>query len=233
MSKQFWAILVVIVLVLVGVFIATGGKKNTNGTSGQPTNHIEGQGQDGVKLVEYGDYQCPFCQEYFATVKQVVAEYNKQITFQFRNFPLTSLHPNAFEAARAAEAAGLQGKFWQMHDLLYENNDPTDQTGWVPASDPTPYFVQFAQQIGLNITKFKNDLNSDATNNLVTADMAAGNKLNIPGTPTFFLDGKEIQVSNSVASFQKLINAAIAQKTGAASGSTGTTSAGTTTQTKK
>ncbi len=123
MSKQFWAVIIAVVLVFIAIF-AFGQKStgNTGNGSGKLRQHIEGLGQDHVTLVEYGDYQCPYCGEYYSIVKQVEAEYNNQITFQFRNFPLVSIHQNAFAGARAAEAAALQGKFWQMHDILYEQN---------------------------------------------------------------------------------------------------------------
>lgn len=233
MSKQFWAVVIVIILALVGVFALTGHKSpSSSGSSKQATNHTEGEGKSNVTLVEYGDYQCPYCQVYYSTVKSIQSEYNTQITFQFRNFPLTSIHQNAFAAARAAEAADLQGKFWQMHDILYENNDPNEQSGWVVASDPTTYFDQFAQQIGLNVTKFKQDYASNAVNDRINADMAAGNKLGITGTPSFYLDGKQVQVSNTTAAFEKVINAELAKKAGKATSSTDA-SAGTTTQSKQ
>lgn len=213
MSKQFWAVVVVIILVLVGVFALTGHKSpTTSSSSGQATNHVEGEGKSGVTLVEYGDYQCPYCQVYAATVQSIQSEYNQQLFFQFRNFPLTSIHQNAFAGARAAEAADMQGKFWEMHDILYQNNDPNGQSGWVAASDPTTYFDQFAQQIGLNVTKFKQDYASTAVNDRINADMAAGNKLGITGTPTFYLDGKKIEVTNTTAAFEKVINAELAKK---------------------
>lgn len=237
MSKTFWAIVIVIILVFVGIFAFTGNGKGANGSSSssKPTQHIEGQGQDGVTLVEYGDYQCPYCGEYASTVSSVVAQYSKQITFQFRNFPLTSIHQNAFAGARAAEAAGLMGKYWQMHDLLYaQNQDYYNSNGatptWIGASDPETVFVQDAQQLGLNTTKFKQLYSSDQVNSLVTADMNAGNKLGIDATPTFYLDGKEIQVANSTSAFDTLINAAIKQKT--KGGSAVPSSSGTTQQTK-
>lgn len=234
MSKQFWALIVIIVLVLVGVFAFTGNKSNNSGgSSSQLTNHVEGQGKDNVTLVEYGDYECPFCGEYYPTVKQVEQEFDQQIHFQFRNFPLTSVHPNAFAGARAAEAASLQGKFWQMHDMLYENQDPTGKSGWVVSSDPLgQYFVSFAQQLGLNVNQFKTDFASDKVNNLINADMAEGNKLGITGTPTFYLDNKQVQVGNTVADFEKILSAEIAKKTGQSS-STSSTSSGTTAQTKQ
>src|SRR5579884_2499964 len=138
MSKSFWGVIVVVVVVLVGIFALTGHKSgnssSSSGGSGQLTQHIEGQGKDGVTLIEYGDYECPFCGQYYPIVKQVQQEFNQQIFFQFRNFPLVSIHQNAFAGARAAEAAGLEGKFWQMHDALYET-----QNNWVNLSDPTSY----------------------------------------------------------------------------------------------
>lgn len=239
MSKQFWAVIVVIILVLVGVFAFTGkNKSNTNGNV-QPTSHIEGQGQTGVTLTEYGDYECPFCGEYYPTVKQIEQQYDSLIHFQFRNFPLTSIHPNAFAGARAAEAASLQNKFWQMHDTLYENQDPNGKSGWVASNDPLDdYFVGFAKQIGLNVDQFKTDFGSDKVNAIVNADLSEANKLGLTGTPTFFLDGKQVQINNTAGDFQKVLNAEIQKKDPSAalpSDSTGNTGSTTesTAQTKQ
>lgn len=232
MSKQFWGVIVVVILALVGVFILSGNnnKSGNSGKSGgsskQLTQHIEGQGKSGVTLVEYGDYECPFCGQYAPTVEQIATEYNQQIHFQFRNFPLVGVHQNAFAAARAAEAAALQDKFWEMNKLLYES-----QSQWSSASNAPLIFNQYAQQLGLNLTKFKSDYNSIKVNDLINADMAEGNKLSIQGTPTFFLDGKQIQVNNSVSDFEKLINAEIAKKAGGSNSAAAPTSAGTTSQT--
>ena len=210
MSKQFIGILVVIILVFVGIFAfsSKSGTSSKTGSTGTLTQHIEGQGKDHVTLIEYGDYECPYCGQYFPTVKQVQAEFNQQIYFQFRNFPLVSLHPNAFAGARAAEAAAQQNKFWEMHDALYES-----QTQWSGASDPTPYFNAYAGQLGLNVAKFKQDYASGKVNDLINADLAQGNKLNIQGTPTFFLDGKQLtQPANAVNAFEQIIKAEIAKK---------------------
>src|SRR5689334_22232262 len=118
MNKSFWAIIAVIVVIFGGIVVFH--KKDatpTNSSNVKPTNHIEGNATSGVSLVEYGDYQCPFCGQYYPLVKQVVEKYKTQIRFQFRNLPLYQVHQNAFAAARAAEAADKQGKFWEMHDL--------------------------------------------------------------------------------------------------------------------
>jgi protein-disulfide isomerase len=218
MTKQFWGVLIVIVLVFVGIFAFTGNKNpsSTSSSSGnaKPSSHIIGLGQDHVTLVEYGDFECPYCEEYFPIVQQVQQQYNDQIYFQFRNFPLTSIHPNAFAGARAAEAASLQGKFWQMHDALYTSSN---WQVWSTSNDPTVYFNQYAQELGLNVSKFQKDFASIAVNNTVNADMAAGNRLNIQGTPTFFLNGKQIQPAPTVASFSSFINAAIQKATASSS----------------
>jgi protein-disulfide isomerase len=215
MSKQFWAVIAVIVLVFVGVAVFNSSKSDNGGGSGDTkaaTSHVKGAGTSGVTLVEYGDFQCPYCQQYYPTVQQVLADYGDQLKFQFVNFPLTSLHQNAFAASRAAEAAGKQGKFWEMYDQLYQNNDPNGRTGWVASNAPTSFFNQFAQQIGLNQEQFKKDYASAAVNNAVNADLAKGNKLKVDSTPTFYLDGKKITVTNSVDEFKKVIDAAIKQK---------------------
>jgi protein-disulfide isomerase len=220
MSKQFLAVLIVVLLVFVGIIVATSGKSSSGSTSSttQPTENIEGQGKDGVSLVEYGDFQCPYCGEYYATVKQVEQQYNQQITFQFRNFPLVSIHQNAFAGARAAEAAAAQKKFWQLHDLLYEENvlyyDSNETlASWINSSAPTSYFDKYASQLGLNVTKFNQAYNSTKVNDEINADMNAGNKLGIDATPTFYLDGKQVTLGNSVSAFEAAINKAIATKT--------------------
>lgn len=226
MSKQFWLVVLVIVAALIGIFAFTGKKAGApTSSTNQPTNHVEGQGKSGVTLVEYGDYQCPFCGQYFPTVKQVEQTYDSQIHFQFRNYPLVNVHQNAFAGARAAEAAALQDKFWEMHDLLYVN-----QTTWSTSSNPSQFFDQYASQLGLSVSRFRSDYASTQVNDAINADVAAGNKLGIQGTPTFFLDGKEVQIGNTVDSFKKVLDAEIAKK--APSGTT-TSSAGASTTTSQ
>lgn len=223
MSIRFWGVLIAIAVILGGVFVVTNSRPaSAPGGNAKPTQHIEGQGKSGVKLVEYGDYECPVCKEYYPVVKQVAANYASQIYFQFRNFPLYQIHKNAIAGARAAEAAALQGKFWQMHDMLYEQQDPTGASGWVASNTPETYFDQFASQLGLNVAKFQHDYASAQVNNSVQADLQKATSLNLSGTPTFFLDGKQISLSNlldangtpSVAKFSQLINAEIAKKAG-------------------
>lgn len=239
MSKQFWIIVLVIIAVLIGVFELTS-KPAIPTTNAKPTEHIIGLGQDHITLVEYGDYQCPYCGEYYSTVKTIQQMYNNQIYFQFRNFPLTSIHPNAFAGARAAEAAGLMGQFWQMHNLLYTQNQEYYNSngayaGWIGQTNPLPVFDQDAKSLGLNVSKFNQLYSSDQVNNLIIADENAGNNLNVDATPTFFLNGKEIQVADSVSAFESIINAAIknnAKVSKTTSGSTSQSKQSTTTSSK-
>jgi len=220
MSKRFWLILLIIVVILGVIFKLSNASSPSTTASSQPTQHLEGQDSAGVTLVEYGDYQCPYCGEYFPIIKAVETSYAAYISFQFRNLPLTQLHPNAFAGARAAEAAGLMGKFWQMHDLLYEENynyyaSNEKIASWISSTNPETYFEQFAQQLGLNVSQFEQYYGSTQVNNLINADVAAFGKTGAQeATPTFFLNGTQIQPTESYNSFAQLLNSAIKQKTG-------------------
>lgn len=210
MSKGFWGVIIAITIVFVGIFALNGNKSDDSGSTSDSkatTNHTVGAGTTGVTLVEYGDFQCPYCGQYYPVLKEVKAKYGDQITFQFRHFPLVSIHPNAFAASRAAEAASYQGKFWEMHDKLFES-----QAQWSSVSDPGNVFAQYAQQLGLDVNKFKTDSASSKANNAINADKAAGEKLKVDSTPTFYLDGKKITVGVDVEDFSKQIDAAIAKK---------------------
>jgi protein-disulfide isomerase len=198
-DRRFLAILGLFVVIFAAFVIFGGSKNNSNNSSGsgKTTNHVIGQGTTGVKLQEYGDFECPICGIYYQPLKQLQAQFDKEIFFQFSNLPLVSIHKNAFAAARAAEAADKQGKYWQMHDMLYDNQDPSGASGWVASNDAlNQYFVGFAKQLGLDVNKFKSDFASTAVNDAVNADLAAFHKTGQDqATPTFFLDGK--YVSNS------------------------------------
>lgn len=222
MDKRFWAILGVIVLIFVGIIWANGKKAGapdgSSNSNAQPSNHVMGQNSKHVTLVEYGDFECPVCYSYYPTVKQVVDQYKSDIAFQFRNFPLTQVHKNAFAGARAAEAAGMQNRYWEMHDLLYQNQDPNGASGWVASSTPQDFFNGFAQQIGLNVDQFKKDYASSKVNDTINADLNEGKKLSVQGTPSFFLNGKELQLQDLVtdgrpdpAKFNKALDEAIAK----------------------
>lgn len=210
MSKQFLAILAVIILGLFGILFLTKDKTNapsSNSSSGsQASEHKAGAGNKGVTLIEYGDFQCPACKSFYPVVKQVKETYGDDITVQFRHFPLTQIHPNAMASSRAAEAAGNQGKFFEMHDLLYENQD-----SWSQSSSPTSIFESFATQLNLNLDKFKADTASAQTLAVINADQKAGQALGVNSTPTFVINGKKVEPNPTTPeAFKKLIDEAIA-----------------------
>lgn len=206
MDKRFLGILGAIIIIFVAIFAITQSSNNNNSSSGngnggnnnsnssQGSNNVEGQNKKNITLVEWGDFECPVCGEYYQPLKVGLAKYLPDIHFQFRNLPLTSLHPNAFAAARAAQAAALQGKFWQMHDKLYEN-----QNAWAGSPDPLSMFSTYAKQAGLNVAQFKTDYASSKVNDVINADLSAFDKTGQQhATPTFFLNGKYIDNSKLV-----------------------------------
>jgi protein-disulfide isomerase len=221
MDKRFLAVIGVILLAFGGVLFMNNRGKSVEVTG--TTNHVTGNLQSKVVLVEYGDYQCSACKSFYPVTKQVKEKYADRVKFQFRNLPIVSLHPNAFAGARAAEAADMQGKFWEMHDLLYENQDPRGASGWVASKDPlSDYFVSYAKQLNLNVTKFKKDFASMAANDRINADMDAFKATDQQmSTPTYFLNGKKVDSSKlvdnqsppqpSLDAFSKVIDEALKQ----------------------
>lgn len=185
-----------LVVIFGGIFVFSQNSSNKSKSSaggGQPSNHITGEGAKNVTLVEYGDFQCSVCELYEPIVNQVRSTYAGDIHFQFRNLPLSSVHPNAFSSARAAEAASLQNKFWEMHDALYGESN---WRSWTNSSSPRDLFDGYAKQIGIDVTQFKSDFASEKVNATIQADLGefkkTGQKM---ATPTFFLDGKYIENS--------------------------------------
>jgi len=141
--------------------------------------HAEGPADAPLTLVEYGDYQCPYCGAAYPVVKRLQKTLGKKLRFVFRNFPLTQAHPYALIAAEAAEAAALQGKFWEMHDLLFEQ-----QTFLKPDIIPA-----WAERIGLNLEKFGNDIRQGVVEKRIKDDRQSGIRSGVNGTPTFFING--------------------------------------------
>lgn len=155
-----------------------------------------------VELVEYSDFQCPACQNYYPVLSQVLASSTVPVKFVYRHFPLPQ-HANARPAAYASEAAAMQGKFWEMYDLLFKNNKE-----WTELADPTPVFEGYAQRIGLNVATFKSDIASDKVRDLVDSTVAEVQKIGIYQTPTFFVNGKVIKNPQSYAEFNTVLQEA-------------------------
>ena len=140
-----------------------------------------------VTLEEYGDYQCPPCGNLHPVLKTVKEEFGDRVRFIFHQFPLIQLHPYAYFAAQAAVAAGFQGRFWEMHDMIYRN-----QSSWSSASDVRPIFIGYARQLGLDTDRFINDLAGTQANAIIVSDLKRGQAFGVKATPTVFIDGREI-----------------------------------------
>ena len=141
--------------------------------------HIAGPKTAPVTLVEYGDYECPYCGMAHPVVKRAQRELGNQLRFVFRNFPLAEAHPNARLAAQAAEAAGAQGKFWEMHDMLFEHQQALE------AED----IIGYAESLKLDVARFTEDLKAGTYAKRVREDFRSGVKSGVNGTPTFFVNG--------------------------------------------
>ena len=145
------------------------------------TDHVQGNLNSDLIIVEYGDYQCPYCGAAYPVLKELMKESGSRVKFVFRNFPLSEMHQYARIAAIAAEAANLQGKFWQMHDAIYENQRELNEN----------FLMTLADQLKLNIPQFEKDLESLKLAEKIDADFESGIMSGVNGTPSFFVNGKK------------------------------------------
>lgn len=141
--------------------------------------HIEGSDKALVTLVEYGDYECPYCGAAYPIVKELQKRLGSRLRFVFRNFPLAQSHPHAVRAAEAAEAAAAQGRFWEMHDTLYENQHALEDRD----------LAHYADELGLEDARFRRELSGHLWMSRVREDFSDGVRSGVNGTPTFFING--------------------------------------------
>jgi protein-disulfide isomerase len=165
---------------------AATGPRRAGQAGATPPNAV-GPESAAVVLEEFGDFQCPPCGRMHPVVEQLKKDYGNRLRFVFRHFPLQQIHKNAFTASRAAEAAGMQGRFWEMHDLIFDN-----QAQWAESAEPRPVFADYAKRLGLNVDKFRTDMESQTAADRVRADYERGTSLGVAGTPTFFVNGREL-----------------------------------------
>jgi len=187
--KNPWVIIGVITIVLFGGafwFSSTAAEKNNEGVFIQE--NISGNEDAAVTLVEYSDLQCPACATFEPILESVMAEYGDQIRFQYKHFPLP-IHPFAQQAAVASEAAGMQGKFFEYKDVLF-----TNQQTWASAATPAALFIGYAEDLDLDIDQFRRQMNSSELRSKVQTEMSDGRTLGVSGTPTFFLNGKKMEI---------------------------------------
>lgn len=166
----------------------------------------KGPAEAPAQLVEFGDFQCPACGRVYPLINQALAEYGDQLAFTWRHYPLMTIHPNGLPAARAAAAAGAQGKFFEMYDLIFAG-----QSEWSNSRDTTETFTNYATSLGLNLDQYRADLASDTLLTQIQTDMGDGNALGVNSTPTFYLNGEPIDAFVSYDALKASIDAALAQ----------------------
>ncbi len=217
-----FVVLAVAVVIVAGVM--SGGFSAVTNSSSTPAGFVattvpaiassdwtRGNANAKVTVIEYADYECPACAEWAPIMSQLVQNFSSTVIFAFRNFPLYSVHPDAQISAQAVEAAGLQGKYWEMHDLLYQK-----QNEWVAASPDAvvgQYFDGYASLLGLDMNKFNQDIGSSAVTAKIAADVASGNAASIDHTPTFFVNQKQIPNPNGFDDFKAVLDQALASST--------------------
>ncbi len=213
MTKEAKIIAAVFILIFggLGFMIARNNRIATTPVSRDkliaPYSYTKGNRDAKVSLVEFGDFQCPACAAAHPLVEQLLAYYkdNPDVNFVFRHFPLPQ-HQFALLSAESVEAAGAQGKFWEMYDLLY-----TNQNAWVSSSDPLSIFVEYANQLKLDVNRFKNEVQQNKYNQSISDDQQQGLALGINSTPTFFLNGNKMVGIQSLEDFKARIDAELAK----------------------
>jgi len=223
-NKVFIIVLLVTCALIVGGIFLMSGKGSTS-SSNQPIINSSILLPDGVNktsgyvngvylpaspsatvaLVEFGDYVCPACKTYSPIIKQLLTGFAGQITYSFRNYPL-SYHTNAPAASYAVEAAGLQGKYYEMQEKMYSSQD-----NWVNSSDPTNIFIDYAKGLGLNIDQFTTDMQSKNVKDIVQKDTENGNFVRINETPTFYFNGIKISLTGDPNQIKNLIEAELSK----------------------
>ena len=210
MNKKSWIIFAIIVVAIVGgmIYISTQNRLNISdinndqlnttigaeSRNGDIADHEIGSKDAKVTIIEYADYQCPGCGTAAPKTEALAKKYKDHVRLIFRNFPIASSHPNARAAAAVAEAAGLQGKFWEMNELLYANQDAWKNAN---ATERDSIFKSYAEQLKLNIDQYKTDIASNRVKNKIDFDMALGRKHGVAATPTFYINGKNTEMDSS------------------------------------
>ncbi|MDQ4122992.1 MAG: DsbA family protein [Acidobacteriota bacterium] len=177
--------------------------KNTNALAnalpGAPNPWAKGPATAPIVIEEFADFECPSCAGFEPVIRQIKTIYGDRVRVVFRHYPLTQIHPKAYDAARAAEAAGMQGKFWEMHSMLFDKRNT-----WATASDHRAEFANFAQQIGLDVNKFRDDMTGMMTAQRVDADKKRGDSVRISSTPSAFLNGRPLDFTTEMSNTEAL-----------------------------
>ena len=208
-----WAIITVAVIGSIFGIIKLASKSQTPDSNNlaitvsavNDNENIKGDKEAATTLIEYSDFQCPACGSYYPIVKKVTEDLGAKVRFAYRHFPLPQ-HKNAKLAATVAEAAGKQGKFWEMHDLIFQN-----QSDWSEEKNVAILFAKYAQDIGLDLARFQTDIASDDIKAKIENDYKSGVKAGVNSTPSFFLNGKKMDNPRNYDEFKNSIEQALGQ----------------------
>ncbi len=215
-----------IILAVIGFFVYAIGKlaTSTPGTDGEQTDiaiaatdWTKGSPEAEVELIEYADLQCPGCAAFQPIIKELMTEYSDRVYYAYRHFPLPQ-HPHAKAMAYAAEAAGAQDKFFEMHDLIFEN-----QRSWTTSMSVQTVIENYANRLNLDMDRFETDMESAATRERVESQRSAGARYGANSTPTFFLNGAKIALPRSLEEFKSVIDQAILDANATAAPTTSST----------
>ena len=180
-------------------------KNSTTVLAGAKPAHAKGAENAPVTLEEFGDFECPPCGALYPLLKKIEADYGEEkVRLVFRQFPLPQIHKHALVSAYAAEAAGFQGRFWEMYDKIYG-----DQATWSKAPDARTFFLQYARDIGLDVDRFQRDLSSPEAERRVMFDYQRGRSLGVTGTPTIFINGRLLPPETTDKQLREMIDAVI------------------------
>lgn len=218
MSGKSWAIFIAIVAAIIGgmVYTSSQNKLNVDDIDNDAANklisadertggiaeHTIGNKDADIVVVEYADFQCPGCSTAAPIAKDAIEKYEDDVLLIFRHFPISSIHPNARSASAATLAADAQGKFWEMHDLIFENQD-----AWSNAQlqERNEFFNNYAKQLDLDIDKFNEDMSSKEVEKKINFDVAIARAKDVTGTPAFFLNGEPINHSEIESKIKEAI----------------------------
>lgn len=179
------------VLLFIGAFYLAGQAQKANNEGIELVTQVKGNPDAAVVFTEYSDFQCPACAAASVPVKEIVEQFGDQLRFEYKHFPIERIHPYALQAAMAAEAAAQQGKFFEFHDLLFEN-----QVQWSQSAAPNVFFLQYAEELGLDVDQFRRQSNASVLRDKVRSEQAEGRERGVAGTPAFFLNGEPLRAAN-------------------------------------
>jgi protein-disulfide isomerase len=189
MKEYIWQIIGVVAVLAIGGSIVYSNSVSNKANEGVVLEaHIKGNAEASVQLTEYSDFQCPACGQFYSIIDELMKEQGDSIRFEYKHFPLISIHQFAVPAAKAAEAAGQQGKFFEMHDKLFEN-----QQIWSASANPQLSFNVYAEELDLDMGLFKQHMKASVINDRINDGFKEARELGLTGTPSFLLNGERMQ----------------------------------------